>query len=187
MDGLVVDLDIRESAGKLEVKSTRSPERVPEDASATLERRMRRMLQLNVDIADFMELASASPEHAWVRSKSFGRLLCGTTLFEDIVKIIATTNTMWSQTVRMVELLVEKCGRRSSLGFTAFPEPGEIARFSPEDLKRDCRLGYRATAVHRLAAGVATGEIDLDRVSDPSQSTEGLFAAYRTLPGIGPY
>ena len=50
-------------------------------------------------------MARQSPAHMWVVEARFGRLLCGSTLFEDVVKIIATTNTTWQQTKRMVELL----------------------------------------------------------------------------------
>jgi N-glycosylase/DNA lyase len=152
-----------------------------------VEQRIARMLQLHVDTSEFLALAGRSPSHTWVVETSFGRLLCGSTLFEDIVKIIATTNTMWRQTVRMVELLVEKCGRKSPLGFRAFPDAEEIARFSEHELQEDCRLGYRAKSIHRLATGIAAGSIDLTQISNPNQKTEELFEAYRTLPGIGPY
>jgi 3-methyladenine DNA glycosylase/8-oxoguanine DNA glycosylase len=151
-------------------------------AGDELQRKLTRMFQLNVDTAPFAALAIESPDHAWVVRAGFGRLLCGSTLFEDVVKIIATTNTMWRQTVRMVELLVAKCGRGG-----AFPEPRDIVRFSIDELQQDCRLGYRATSMHRLASGIVNGSIDLDAISDPSQSTEELFKSYRTLPGIGPY
>jgi 3-methyladenine DNA glycosylase/8-oxoguanine DNA glycosylase len=109
-------------------------------------------------------------------------LLCSSTLFEDVVKIVTTTNTTWTQTKRMVELLVAKCGKRG-----AFPAPEDIARFSVSELQQDCRLGYRAKSIHALATGIVSGAIDLDAISDRSQATEGLFSSYRTLPGIGPY
>ena len=147
-----------------------------------LQKKLTRMFQLNVPIDEFVAVAIESPNHAWVAKAGFGRLLCGSTLFEDAVKIIATTNTTWRQTMRMVELLVEKCGRKG-----AFPEPRDIVRFSADDLQRECRLGYRATSVHRLASGIIDGSIDLAAISSSSQSTEELFASYRTLPGIGPY
>ena len=149
---------------------------------AELKSKLTRMFQLNVSIDDFAAMARESPDHQWVIKAGFGRLLCGSTLFEDIVKIIATTNTTWRQTVRMVELLVAKCGRGG-----AFPEPSDIARFTPDELQRDCKVGYRALSVHRLAAGIAEGSIDLDEIADPSQTTEELYASYRRLPGIGPY
>ncbi|HVR40429.1 MAG TPA: endonuclease III domain-containing protein [Thermoanaerobaculia bacterium] len=144
--------------------------------SPELRARMTRMFQLNVDTAEFVALTRNSPPHEWVEREGFGRLLCGSTLWEDAVKIIATTNTMWSQTVRMVELLVQKCGRSG-----AFPEPSDVARFTVDELQRDCRLGYRAKSIHALAT------FDLTRVSLSGHSTEEQFKSYRSLPGIGPY
>jgi len=76
-----------------------------------LQQRITRMLQLDVDVAEFAAMAASSERHAWVAEARFGRLLCGTTIWEDAVKIICTTNTTWGQTVRMVGLLVDKCGR----------------------------------------------------------------------------
>ena len=174
IDGKVIDVAIRHRRGAVHIDAPFSEELV---------RRVTRMLQLNVDTSEFLALARQSPAHTFVVDRKFGRLLCGSTLFEDIIKIICTTNTTWTQTKRMVALLVEKCGRKSSSGQFAFPTREDIARFSANDLQRDCRLGYRAKAIHQLA----TGAFDLEQISDPSQTTEELFASYKTLPGIGPY
>jgi len=155
--------------------------------SAELRAKMTRMFQLDVDTSEFVRLTRTSPAHGWVERSGFGRLLCGSTLFEDVVKIIATTNTMWRQTVRMTELLVEKCGKRTRANRAAFPEPEDIVRYRPDELQLDCRLGYRAKSIHALAKGIIDGSIDVARISDPSQPTEELFKSYRTLPGIGRY
>ncbi len=185
IDDQVLDLEFRFRRGALEITtphpalSSHGGEGVAMGAT--------RMFQLHLDTTDFITLAAASDAHRWVADVRFGRLLCGSTLFEDIVKIIATTNTTWNQTKRMVSLLVEKCGRRSPQGFAAFPSAADVARFSVDELKEDCRLGYRAKSLHTLASGIASRAIDLNAVSDPSQTTDGLFASYRTLPGIGPY
>jgi N-glycosylase/DNA lyase len=136
-----------------------------------LEARITRMFQLHVDIAEFLELTRSSPAHAWVAKAGFGRLLCGATLWEDAVKIIATTNTMWRQTVRMVDLLVAKSGG-------VFPTQDDIARFTVDELQNDCRLGYRAKSIHALASR------DLSSLPD---STEDRYKFYLSLPGIGPY
>jgi N-glycosylase/DNA lyase len=82
----------------------------------------------------------------------------------------------------MVELVVAKCGRDG-----AFPDPEDVVRFPVEELKEDCRLGYRAKSLHQLASGIASGAIDLAAISDPRQTTEELFRSYMKLPGIGPY
>jgi 3-methyladenine DNA glycosylase/8-oxoguanine DNA glycosylase len=179
LGGRAADLRIRFDGRALEITGARE--------TRELREKMTRMFQLGVDVNDFFAIARTSPAHEWVVAAGFGRLLCGSTLFEDVVKIITTTNTMWRQTMRMTELLVEKCGKRTRGGNAAFPRPEDVARFSAEELQRDCRLGYRAKSIHALARGFVSGEIDVRRISDPAQSTEKLFAAYRELPGIGPY
>jgi 3-methyladenine DNA glycosylase/8-oxoguanine DNA glycosylase len=152
------------------------------DGAAEIRRRLERMLQLSVDTAEFVEMSRGSIDHDWIAGAGFGRLLCGTTLWEDAVKIIATTNTTWRQTVKMVEHLVVNCGREG-----AFPAPKDILRFGVEELQQVCRLGYRAKTIHALASGIADDSIDLKSIADPRQTTEELFRSFRTLPGIGPY
>jgi 3-methyladenine DNA glycosylase/8-oxoguanine DNA glycosylase len=168
LDGQVVDLEIAFVRGKLRVRGA--------EPSDELTRRISRMFQLDVALDEFHELARGSVRHAWVLEAGFGRLLCGSTFWEDAVKVITTTNTMWRQTKRMVELLVEKCGRDG-----AFPSQQDVLRFSPEELQEDCRLGYRAKTIHALAG------TDLTHLPDPEPPTEKLFKAYLALPGIGPY
>jgi len=167
----IVDLEIRFVARRgrptLEIRGTALTDE--------LHRRITRMLQLHLDLSEFHERTRSSPAHEWVARDGFGRLLCGTTLWEDAVKIIATTNTMWSQTVRMAELLVAKCGREG-----AFPTQEDVLRFDPDELQRDCRLGYRAKSIHALAS------VDLSSI-DTTLPTEELFRSYQKLPGIGPY
>jgi 3-methyladenine DNA glycosylase/8-oxoguanine DNA glycosylase len=168
LGGRVAELEISFGGGKLRVRGA--------DADDELRRGLTRMFQLHVDLAEFHELAQKSERHAWTIETGFGRLLCGSTLWEDAVKIITTTNTMWRQTKRMVELLVATCGRDG-----AFPSQEDVLRVSPDELQEKCRLGYRAKSIHALAA------FDLSTVGDPSLSTEQLFKSYLKLPGIGPY
>jgi 3-methyladenine DNA glycosylase/8-oxoguanine DNA glycosylase len=151
--------------------------------AAALRARMTRMFQLDVDLAEFHAICRATESHRRVAEQGYGRA----TLFEDVIKIIATTNTTWNQTTRMTQLLVERCGRRSAAGHAAFPDPADVAAVSAADLQEECRLGYRAKTMHALASGIVDGSIDLDVISDPAQTTEQLFKSYRELPGIGPY
>ena len=183
LSGRTYDLEIRSERGGLSVRG--GPQ--SEAAKSLLRKRLTRMFQLDLDTQEFFQLAASSPEHRWVVDAGFGRLLCGSTPFEDAVKIIATTNTTWGQTRRMVQLLVEKCGPRTKGGAAGFPSPHDIARFSQEELQQDCRLGYRARSIHLLATGIVDGSIDLERIGDRSQSTEDLYESYQSLPGIGPY
>lgn len=154
---------------------------------ALIEARARRMFQLDLRLDEFHALCRLHATHRRVAASGYGRLLCGSTLFEDAIKIILTTNTTWRQTVRMAELLVERCGPSSPSGRKGFPSPENVAAVTPADLQADCRLGYRAGFIHSLASGVLDGTFDLDHIADPSQDTEELFHSYRSLPGIGPY
>jgi 3-methyladenine DNA glycosylase/8-oxoguanine DNA glycosylase len=163
----VFDLAISHRRGKLHVEGG--------DGSAEVQLRITRMFQLHVDLTEFHELAQHSERHAWVTESGFGRLLCGSTLWEDAVKDITTTNTMWRQTRRMVELLVSTCGNEG-----AFPSQADVRRFSAEELQEACRLGYRAKTIHALAS------FDLGSI-DVTLPTPLLFKAYLQLPGIGPY
>jgi 3-methyladenine DNA glycosylase/8-oxoguanine DNA glycosylase len=179
LGGKAVDLRISFDGAFLRVEGA--------EDSEELRRKLGRMFQLRVNIDEFVAVSANFATHRWVEESGFGRLLCGATLFEDVVKIITTTNTMWRQTMRMTELLVEKCGRKTKSGQSTFPSPEEIAQFSADELQEDCRLGYRAKTIHALASGIANGSIDMNALSDPAQSTEELFESYRELPGIGPY
>jgi len=183
LGGRAVDLEITHENvlgnGALQIRGARD--------TRELRAKIGRTFQLGLDLSDFHARARGSAAHEWVADAGFGRLLCGSTLFEDVVKIITTTNTTWRQTVRMNELLVEKCGLRTRSGAHAFPRPEDVAKFSEAELQEDCRLGYRAKTIVMLARGMVDGSIDVEQISDPSQSTEELFESYLTLPGIGPY
>ena len=180
LGGKAYDLEIRHEGDALVV---RGAEMTPE-----LRAKLARMFQLDVDLGEFITLCRAAESHAWVEREGFGRLLCGSTLFEDVVKIILTTNTTWKQTMRMCALLVEKCGRRTSRGFAAFPEPEDVMRFSAAELQEDCRLGYRAKSIHAVAE-VFAGDDERAHAVRPyrAMTTQELFKHYQQLPGIGPY
>jgi 3-methyladenine DNA glycosylase/8-oxoguanine DNA glycosylase len=154
---------------------------------AEIAARVGRMLQLHLDLEPFHRLCRRRRSHRVVAEKGFGRLLCGTSLFEDAVKIILTTNTTWGQTVRMATLLVERVGTSSPSGHKAFPSPSQLAAVSERVLREECRLGYRAPYVLSLARGITDGSLDLDEIANPGLTSAELLKSYRRLPGIGPY
>jgi len=177
------DIAIRHEGGKPVVESKRHFPPHPD----VLRARLRRMLQLDLELGEFHALCEKRKSHRPVAEAKFGRLLCGSTLFEDAVKIIATTNTAWAQTVRMTTLLVEACGEPAASGARAFPTAGRVAAFGEAALREQCRMGYRAPYVRALAEGIVCGEIDLREIANATLATEELFKSYRKLPGIGPY
>lgn len=157
----------------------------PSMAEGELRRRITRMLQLDVDLSGFHAQCRRVPSHGKAATSGFGRLLCGTTRFEDTVKVITTTNTTWRQTVRMNELLCQHFGRRGS-GGNAFPSPDDIAASDVGDLQDRARLGYRAKTIHQLAKLIVSGELDIE-ADVSAMPTAELEKELRRLPGIGPY
>jgi 3-methyladenine DNA glycosylase/8-oxoguanine DNA glycosylase len=151
---------------------------------------VRRMLNLDEDLAPFYEIAAADPELSWA-AKGAGRMLRSPTVFEDVVKTICTTNCAWSATVRMTQALVDNLGEESAGAHgRAFPTPVAMAE-APERFYRDVvRAGYRGAYLRSLARGVAEGAIELESLRDASSeelSDEDVAARLLALPGVGPY
>lgn len=173
------------------------PGRLNKREQAEVAARAAWMLNLNADFAEFYALADAEPRLAHCRRKGFGRFLRSPSLFEDVVKVMMTTNIQWGGTKRLVAALVEAFGeadeaRSASPGPSAprparaFPTAERIAR-SRESALRRLGLGYRAPYLLKLARDVAAGRVDLEAFKDPAPPTEDLRRALLALPGIGPY
>lgn len=179
--GAVVRLQVSQSGDELNIDWKPGRAATGEE----IRRRVGRMLQLHLDLTGFHRRAARRRSHRDAAAIHFGRLLCGTSRFEDAVRIITTTNTAWRQTIRMNQLLVAHFGARGSAG-AAFPSAHEIAAATPADLQEKCRLGYRAATIHRLACGVVDGTFPIEQ--DTSRmSTSELDDFFQSFPGIGPY
>ena len=68
------------------------------------------MLGLDQDLSDFYAIAANEPKLAGAAAGAEGRILRSPTLFEDVVKTILTTNTVWGSTKRMVANVVNLYG-----------------------------------------------------------------------------
>jgi len=161
------------------------------------------MFGLDMDFSAFYAASRAEPKLAHVKKQALGRLLRSPTLFEDVVKTIFTTNTLWGATKNMTKRLVEEYGialtsyPKSSGGSSsyppadeapkAFPTPEAIAASSAETIKEKIRVGYRAPAIHELAVRVASGKYDLEALKHSSLPTLELRKELMTINGVGPY
>lgn len=182
-DAGAIELSIRMDRRNLVVESDRDLNTL----TAALEPRIARMFQFGVPLGEFHELCARSATHQPIAEERYGRLLCGATLFEDVVKIITTTNTTWRQTMRMVEHLCRVAGAESVAGNRTFPTPAQIAAIDAATLQEECRLGYRAPFIHALAKGIVEGSFDLAAIAGPLEDPKEQMKSYRKLPGIGPY
>jgi N-glycosylase/DNA lyase len=148
---------------------------------------LRRVLNLDEDLAPFYELAAGDPDLAWAAAGA-GRMLRSPSVFEDVVKTICTTNCAWSATVRMVTALVEHLGEPSAGGHgKAFPSPTAMAAAEESFYRDTVRAGYRGAYLRALATDAASGALDLEELLDPSFSDEEVRTLLLALPGVGPY
>ena len=147
---------------------------------------IRHMLRLDADLSGFYAAASAEPELAWACAGS-GRMLRSSSVFEDVVKTICTTNCAWSATVRMTTALVQHLGLEAPDGRHAFPSPEAMAD-ADETFYRDVvRAGYRGPYFRTLAGDVAEGRLDLEALDDPELPDDEVAVRLLALPGCGPY
>lgn len=158
-------------------------------------RSIRHLLRLDEDLSAFYALVRDDPDLAWAAAGA-GRMLRSTTVFEDVVKTICTTNCAWAATERMVRALVARLGEPApgdpAAGWRGrtFPTPEAMAD-APARFYRDVvRAGYRGPYLRALARAVADGELDLERLgrARPNElSDEEVERTLLALPGVGPY
>ncbi len=143
------------------------------------------MLRLGDDLAPFHALCRTEPRLQWAARRGAGRLLRSATVFEDLMKLLFTTNTTWAGTEAMTRNLVGAVGPVAPSGARAFPSPAQCVRDAA--FYRDIvRTGYRADAAVRLARAFANGELD-DAAFLAPQPSEQLWQRLLALHGFGPY
>ena len=152
-------------------------------------RRVRRMLQLDLPLSAFHAYCLSRPELAVVAESRQGRMLRCSSLFEDTLKVIATSNTTWAQTIAMTARLVEHFGAPlpSDSSRHAFPTPARIAAVPFEEFAAKARMGYRNAYVHAIALVAASGFLNLEAWQEQDLAAAELRKRLLTLPGVGPY
>lgn len=146
---------------------------------------IRHMLRLDDDLGAFHARCAAEPRLAWASRRGAGRLLRSATVFEDLMKLLFTTNTSWAGTEAMTRNLVAAAGTPAPSGARAFPTPRQCLR--PPSFWRDVvRAGYRAPAASRLARAFATGDLADPMFLSPQPSPQ-LWQRLLSLHGFGPY
>ena len=178
LDGAAVRIAVVAAPGGVEARTDRP---LAPAAARELRRRLARMLQLRVDLSGFPAALAFDPELAAdVAAYGAGRVLAGASLYEDVVKGIAGTNTTWSQAVVAIN-------RVAALGEDgAWPEPEALLAAGPDRLRAEARVGYRAPFMVAAARAAAEGELAALDAAAPSLAGDELMARLRALPGVGP-
>ncbi|MFA6234715.1 MAG: hypothetical protein WC824_11095, partial [Bacteroidota bacterium] len=121
----------------------------------------RDILHLDLDLRPFHERVREDKIFAWIAEQRTGRMLRAPTFFEDVLKMILTTNCSWSLTEIMNERLIEHFGAVAWDGSRCFPTAAAIADSNEAQLRQEVRLGYRAPYVLEYARRVASGSLDV--------------------------
>ena len=158
--------------------------------AAKVLRDARHILRLDDDLQPFYVSIEADPDFSWIGAQGAGRLLRSPTVFEDLVKMICTTNCSWALTVKMVTGLVENLGRESddkAGGRRSFPTVEAMAEMPLKFFVDEVRAGYRAPYLKELAGRVASGELNVEDWLTSSLSTPELIKELKGVKGVGDY
>jgi 3-methyladenine DNA glycosylase/8-oxoguanine DNA glycosylase len=148
---------------------------------------VRHMLRLDDDMASFYGMVRGEDDFAWVVDQGAGRMLRSPTVFEDLVKMICTTNCSWALTEKMVTGLVQNLGKESNDGKRTFPTAEAMALMPVKFYTDEVRAGYRAPYFKELADRVAAGELNVEQWLHSPLPTAELIKEMRGVKGVGPY
>src|ERR1043166_763398 len=140
--------------------------------AATVLRDCRHVLRLDDDLRDFYLATSNDPAFAW---------------FEDLVKMICTTNCSWALTLKMVNGLVDNVGRETGDGRRSFPNAEALTTMPLKFFVDEMRSGYRAPYFKELAERVASGELNVEEWLTSELPTAELAKQIKGVKGVGPY
>ncbi len=152
-----------------------------------LRRRAGRMLQLDADLDGFAEaLLAVDPVLAAdLAAYEGGRVLAGTSLYEDVVKAVCATNTTWTRAVAAMGRLAVLDGTGAGAG-GPLVDPEAMLALGEERLRAEGRVGYRASFLLGVARAGADGELAALDAEAPRLDGAELEARLRALPGVGP-
>jgi len=147
----------------------------------------RHILRLDDDLAPFYVAIANDPEFSWIGVQGAGRLLRSPTVYEDLVKMICTTNCSWALTLKMVHGIVNNLGRESNDGRKSFPNAAAMASMPLKFFVDEVRAGYRAPYLKELADRVASGELDVEEWLSSELPTRDLLKQMKGVKGVGDY
>ena len=170
--------------GQVQLTTSRRLSKTETDKVA---RDARHILRLDDDLQPFYLATGVEPDYAWIGEQGAGRMLRSPTVFEDLVKMICTTNCSWALTEKMVTGLVENLGRESDDGRKTFPTPDAMASMPLQFFVDQVRAGYRAPYLKELAGRVASGELNVEEWLSSPMPTPELVKQIKGVKGVGNY
>lgn len=142
-NGQLVAFTVRARGSRVSVAVHRGPV----DSAKTL---AARILALDWDIKAFHESIRSYPELQWIKDAGHGRQLRSASLFEDVLKVLFTTNTTWERTKAMNDRLVSLYGKVHG-SERSYPSPQALVDLTEQQVRESIGSGYRSSAVIAIA------------------------------------
>ena len=183
--GAVLRLRMRAVAAGVAVDSPDCPLE-NETLRPEVARAVKRMLNLDWDLSAFYAAMAAHEGYHWLETERRGRILIAPSLWEDLAKVLLTTNCSWAQTVNMCRQLCKLGAPHPAVeDCRAFPSAEGIAALEFDAFAERVRAGYRSAFLHELARKIAAGEVNLDAWL--ALDGDEFFRAVKSLKGFGDY
>ena len=164
-----------------------APRSVGKKSALRIAQSVRHMLRLDDDMTAFYRAMKTNSDFEWISNQGAGRLLRSPTVFEDLVKMICTTNCSWALTEKMVTGLVQSLGREARDGRRTFPTPEAMALMPLKFYVNEVRAGYRAPYLKELSERVASGALNVEGWLTSPLPTAELIKEMKGVKGVGDY
>ena len=183
IEGRAHAITIRQHGGQVQIRAKAADGGAAEDPRPAVAR----MLRLELDLEPFWAICDQDPRLAWSRQRGAGRLLRSAHAFEDLMKLLFTTNCSWSATKLMTRRLVDTLGVETADGMRAFPTAEHCAAKDEAFWRNVVHTGYRAKAATLLSRAFAAGTLSDEHFTDPSLAADVVRTRLLALEGFGPY
>lgn len=181
---VVVSVSYHEDYLNVEVENNISLEAADKEE---IKQHIRWIFRLEENFEDFYAMGKEHDELLRLAEEKRGRLLRSPTLFEDVIKVILTTNTSWQQTINMTNNLVEGLGEaiptKEAPKRKTFPSAEKVLDAGEDYLKEHVRVGYRSSYLIDVAEKTLDDTFNLESFKEPEKD----LGKIKTIKGIGPY
>ncbi len=184
--GQGVDVQITAEKKTISIRA-QSSSTLGRNGLSTLRTQVRRILALDIDLREFWSVCRKEPRLAWVPRRRAGYIMRSGEVFEDLMKLMFTTNCSWSATKSMTRNLVEALGTSAPSQDKAFPTAETCASKDEDFFRSTVRVGYRAKSCVALARGFAEGTLSSDNFESDSIDVAERRKRLLALSGFGPY
>jgi len=178
-----------QAAGQSVSAAAFSPAPLSSDQIILLRKTVSAGLGAREDLAGFYQFAAGDPILS-ICVKDLHGMRVGTVddLFGRVILAILLQMAPLTRSTQMMRSLLEHYGNRvhfDSKVINLWPRPADLAQISPDELKREARLGYRATRLVQAAQYLTQNPMSLAALVKLPE-LEAL-AQLRRIPGVGEY